>query len=57
MTDAFEQQQPGAARQILDDLVSTVFAGERLWRSIAWALILLLAAGHLRRWLSANTGD
>jgi hypothetical protein len=40
----------GVTSQIVDS-VTAVFQGQRLFRSIALALLLLLAAGHLRLWL------
>lgn len=40
----------GVTGQIVDSVVE-VFQGKRLFRSIAIALLLLLAAGHVRIWL------
>jgi hypothetical protein len=40
----------GVTDQLVDSVVS-VFQGQRLFRSIAIALLLLLAAGHMRVWL------
>jgi hypothetical protein len=40
----------GVTSQLVDSVVN-VFQGKRLFRSIAFALLLLLAAGHLRLWL------
>jgi len=44
----------GGITDTLVDSIGTVFEGERLFRSIAVALLLLLAAGHLRVWLRSN---
>ena len=41
----------GGVTETLVESVSSVFEGRRLFRSIAVALLLLLAAGHLRLWL------
>lgn len=44
----------GGITHTLVDSIGTVFEGERLFRSIAVALLLLLAAAHLRVWLRSN---
>jgi hypothetical protein len=41
----------GGVTSMLVDSVTSVFEGRKLYRSIAIALLLLLAAGHLRLWL------
>jgi hypothetical protein len=44
----------GGITSTLVESVQSVFEGRKLFRSIAIALLLLLAAGHLRVWLRAN---
>jgi hypothetical protein len=41
----------GGVTSMLVDSLTTAFEGRKLYRSIAMALLLLLAAGHLRLWL------
>ena len=45
----------GGVRQIALDTITSVFEGERLYSSIAAALLLFLAAAHVRVWL--NNGE
>ena len=44
----------GGITSTLYDSISTAFEGRRFFTSIAGALLLLLAAGHLRHWLRSN---
>jgi hypothetical protein len=41
----------------VSSVVSTAFDRDRLLRSTAAALVLLLAGAHLRRWLAAAKRD
>ena len=50
VTKAEKVSGGGVTSEIVDS-VASVFQGARLFRSIAFALILLLAAAHLRVWL------
>ncbi len=47
----------GGVREVVEDVISTVFEGGRLWTSIAASLLLLLGAGHLRLWLNVGRRD
>lgn len=47
----------GGITSTLVDSMTSVFEGRKLYRSIAIALLLLLAAGHLRLWLRTAPTD
>ena len=49
--DLFDQSAPKAAATKLTGAVGSAFDSEHFARSLAGALILLLTAAHLRRWL------
>ena len=54
VTEKDQVASGGGLTDTVIDTFSTAFEGQRLFRSIAIALLLLLAAGHLRLWLRSN---